>query len=182
MSYAFTTVASPVSDLKIVASEKGLVAVPWPNDDPVRVRLLAITEDKKHPVLLDAERQLSAYLAGNRHAFTVPLDRQGTPFQKPVWEALLTIPTAKPALTRRSRSRSERQPRIALSARQTAETPFDHRTLPSGHRCDRRSNRIRRRPRHETEIARLGRQPRGGLTISGQSQKHQPGNGEYHET
>jgi len=35
---------------------------------------------------------LRAYFAGEREAFTVPLDFQGTPFQKQVWAALLTIP------------------------------------------------------------------------------------------
>ena len=92
MSYSCKTVASPVGDLKIVANEKGLVAVLWPNDDPARVRLLAATENSEHPILLEAERQLTAYFAGNRKSFTVPLDPQGTVFQKRVWEALLTIP------------------------------------------------------------------------------------------
>ncbi|WP_336488380.1 methylated-DNA--[protein]-cysteine S-methyltransferase [Methylobacterium nigriterrae] len=92
MSYAFKTVASPVGALKVVASEHGLSAILWENDDPNRVRLGPLIEDTSHPVLLETERQLAAYFAGTLKAFTVPLDFQGTEFQKSVWAALLTIP------------------------------------------------------------------------------------------
>jgi methylated-DNA-[protein]-cysteine S-methyltransferase len=36
--------------------------------------------------------ELKEYAEGNRKRFTVPLDLQGTAFQKKVWEALLAIP------------------------------------------------------------------------------------------
>ena len=39
-----------------------------------------------------AVRELEEYAAGRRKAFTVPLDLDGTAFQKKVWKALLTIP------------------------------------------------------------------------------------------
>lgn len=92
MIYAYKTVASPVGALKIVASDRGLSAILWENDDPKRVRLAALVEDPYHPVLLETERQLGAYFAGTLKAFTVPLDFNGTEFQKSVWAALLTIP------------------------------------------------------------------------------------------
>ena len=92
MIYAYRTVASPVGALKIVASDRGLSAILWENDDPKRVRLAPLVEDPSHPVLLETERQLAAYFAGTLKAFTVPLDFQGTEFQKSVWAALLTIP------------------------------------------------------------------------------------------
>ncbi|MBV8438481.1 MAG: methylated-DNA--[protein]-cysteine S-methyltransferase [Silvibacterium sp.] len=83
---------SPVGKLKLVASDKGLVAVLWQNDRPTRVRLAELAEDDQHPVLLKAERQLGEYFAGKRKEFSIPLDMRGTPFQKTVWEALLAIP------------------------------------------------------------------------------------------
>jgi methylated-DNA-[protein]-cysteine S-methyltransferase len=43
-------------------------------------------------VLVEAERQLREYFAGRRQAFDLKLDFAGTPFQKSVWKALLTIP------------------------------------------------------------------------------------------
>jgi methylated-DNA-[protein]-cysteine S-methyltransferase len=78
--------------LKLVASEKGLVAILWPDDNPARVRLNSLIADTENPILLEAERQLRAYFAGNLKEFTLPLDPHGTAFQKRVWDALLTIP------------------------------------------------------------------------------------------
>lgn len=43
-------------------------------------------------MLAEARRQLSEYFAGQRQAFSVELDFQGTAFQSRVWQALLTIP------------------------------------------------------------------------------------------
>jgi methylated-DNA-[protein]-cysteine S-methyltransferase len=92
MSLVYKFMESPVGKLKLVASDKGLVAVLWENDGPRRVRLSEQIEDAKHPVLVETERQLKEYFAGRRQEFDVPLDMQGTRFQKDVWEALLAIP------------------------------------------------------------------------------------------
>lgn len=91
-SYFYKTMASPVGLLTLVANDHGLAAVLWENDDPKRVRLSPLHEDTKHPVLLEAERQLKDYFAGKREKFELKLDFTGTDFQKKVWEALLTIP------------------------------------------------------------------------------------------
>ncbi|WP_176590946.1 methylated-DNA--[protein]-cysteine S-methyltransferase [Sphingobium sp. EM0848] len=92
MSYAYRTMASPVGKLTLVASENGLAAVLWENDDPRRVRLEPRVEGGEHPVLDGARRQLGEYFAGQRTAFDLPLDFKGTDFQRRVWAALLTIP------------------------------------------------------------------------------------------
>lgn len=92
MSYFYKTMKSPVGELKLVASDKGLVAILWENDKPHRVRLSPASEDNNHPVLLEAERQLNDYFAGKRKSFSLKLDAHGTEFQKKVWAALLTIP------------------------------------------------------------------------------------------
>ena len=83
---------SSVGSLKLIAGEVGLVAVVWKNDDPRRVRLTNLRESRAHPVLIEAERQLRDYFAGNRQAFDLKLDFVGTDFQKKVWNALLAIP------------------------------------------------------------------------------------------
>ena len=44
------------------------------------------------PLLLEAERQLSEYFAGNRKTFDLPLKPEGTVFQRAVWNALCAIP------------------------------------------------------------------------------------------
>jgi methylated-DNA-[protein]-cysteine S-methyltransferase len=44
------------------------------------------------PLLHELARQLRAYFAGTLRRFDLPLDPQGTPFQKRVWQHLETIP------------------------------------------------------------------------------------------
>jgi methylated-DNA-[protein]-cysteine S-methyltransferase len=83
---------SPVGPLTLIASDAGLAAVLWQNDRPARVRVRAEREDARHPVLIEAVRQLDEYFAGRRTRFTLPLAPIGTPFQRRVWEALNTIP------------------------------------------------------------------------------------------
>ncbi len=95
MNYVFKTMMSPIGALKLVASKNGLAAVLWPNDRPGRVPALntpAMTEENHNAILLETERQLNEYFAGQRKAFSLPLDPVGTEFQKSVWNALLTIP------------------------------------------------------------------------------------------
>jgi methylated-DNA-[protein]-cysteine S-methyltransferase len=91
-TYAYKIAKTPVGALTLVASDDGLAAILWEDDDPNRVRLNIVREDKKHPVLVEAERQLREYFLGARKAFDVPLDFSGTAFQRSVWRALLTIP------------------------------------------------------------------------------------------
>jgi methylated-DNA-[protein]-cysteine S-methyltransferase len=90
--YSYKVIDSPVGELKLVASDQGLAAILWENEDPKRVRLGPLSEDPDNPILLETERQLAKYFAGKLKAFTVPLDLKGTEFQKSVWTALLTIP------------------------------------------------------------------------------------------
>jgi methylated-DNA-[protein]-cysteine S-methyltransferase len=90
--YVSKVIGSPVGPLKLVASGEGLAAILWKDDSPRRVRLGAVVEDETNSILLEAQRQLSEYFAGERKAFTVKLDFAGTDFQRRVWAALLTIP------------------------------------------------------------------------------------------
>ena len=92
MSAVYKTMRSPVGELTLVATERGLAAILWENDDPARVRVKPALLDRHHPVLCEAERQLKDYFAGKRKTFTLSLDFDGTPFQKKVWKALLAIP------------------------------------------------------------------------------------------
>lgn len=92
MSYVFKLMHSPVGTLTLVAKGNKLCAILWENDKPDRVRLGALHEDIHSPVLLETERQLSEYFAGNRDCFELELDFAGTDFQQKVWHALLTIP------------------------------------------------------------------------------------------
>lgn len=78
-----------VDDLKLrlVASNSGLRAVqflPFP--------LAGGTRSDAHELLLESARQLREYFARKRRVFEIPLDLQGTEFQKTVWRQLQEIP------------------------------------------------------------------------------------------
>ncbi len=92
MIHAHSHFPSPVGRLKLVAGAHGLVAILWENDRPGRVRPAETVEDPHHPVLAETARQLDGYFAGNRRAFDLPLDFNGTAFQQSVWRELLAIP------------------------------------------------------------------------------------------
>ena len=59
---------------------------------PGIIRPLKFEKEEETQLLKTAAEQLKEYLAGNRQAFDLPLDPQGTEFQKAVWNALLDIP------------------------------------------------------------------------------------------
>jgi methylated-DNA-[protein]-cysteine S-methyltransferase len=92
MSLVEVLFPSPVGALTLVASDRGLVAILWEDDDPARVRLSLREERHDHPVLAQTAQQLTAYFAGTLQDFAVPLDFRGTDFQQKVWAALCTIP------------------------------------------------------------------------------------------
>jgi methylated-DNA-[protein]-cysteine S-methyltransferase len=48
--------------------------------------------NNEHAILVQAEKESNEYFAGKRSEFIVPLDVRGTPFQRQVWKALLSIP------------------------------------------------------------------------------------------
>lgn len=92
MQLSFMEMNSPVGILKLVAHDQALVAVLWENENPKRVRLAQLIENKNHPVLLETQKQLNEYFQGQRIQFDLALDFAGTDFQQKVWQALLTIP------------------------------------------------------------------------------------------
>jgi len=84
---------SPVGPLTLIATDRGLRAVLWPDDDRVDVDSeMADADAAANPVLADAARQLTEYFEGDRTEFELPLDPVGTPFQLEAWTALRSIP------------------------------------------------------------------------------------------
>ena len=53
----------------MVATDTGLAAVLWEDDNPRRIRLGSTSENRKHPVLRETEKQLGEYFAGKRKRF-----------------------------------------------------------------------------------------------------------------
>lgn len=48
--------------------------------------------EQETPLLERAQKELEEYFRGERSTFTVPIQPEGTEFQKKVWQALLEIP------------------------------------------------------------------------------------------
>src|SRR5215210_7171277 len=92
MKLFYTHMESPVGKLKLVASSRALVAVLWGQERPNRVQLDTPMFDPEHPVLLETERQLTEYFSVRRTQFDLPLEPNGSIFQKKVWQALSQIP------------------------------------------------------------------------------------------
>ncbi len=148
-------VNSPVGTLTLVATAEGLAGILWENERPGRVRLNVEVEDASHPVLVETERQLAEYFAGQRKAFAVVLDFAGTAFQRKVWNALLTIPFGETRSYRQIATPdwpSRRRPRRWCGKRQ--EPRVDHRALPSRRRHQRQTHRVCRRARRQGVSAR----------------------------
>jgi methylated-DNA-[protein]-cysteine S-methyltransferase len=74
-------------DLRLVASASGIRAIEFaPRPVPEWQR------NDRNPLLLEAARQLRAYFAGRLREFSLPLDIEGTDFQKRVWGQVAAIP------------------------------------------------------------------------------------------
>jgi len=85
-------VASPVGKLRLVASEKGLVAI----DVRSNAKQVATAKDASaQAISLKTKKQLEQYFAGRRTSFDVALDLVGTEFQVQAWRALCRIPFGK---------------------------------------------------------------------------------------
>ncbi len=92
MKLFYKEIESPVGKLKLVASSNALVAILWEQERPNRVKLDTLNLDIRHPILLETDRQLTEYFSNQRTEFDLPLQPDGTEFQKKVWQALSAIP------------------------------------------------------------------------------------------
>ena len=74
-------------NLRLVATASGIRAIefdPWPDLEGQR--------NDGNPLLVEAALQLRAYFAGALREFSLPLDIEGTDFQKRVWGQVAAIP------------------------------------------------------------------------------------------
>ena len=74
-------------DLRLVASASGVRAIQFDQRPAPEGQ-----RNDGNPLLTEAARQLRAYFAGALREFSLPLDLQGTEFQKRVWRQVVIIP------------------------------------------------------------------------------------------
>jgi methylated-DNA-[protein]-cysteine S-methyltransferase len=90
MSIVFKTMDSPLGQVTLQANNEGLLGM-WFETHTTLPNELG-NEQANHPVLCQAETELSAYFKGDLKVFTTPISASGTVFQKQVWHALTSIP------------------------------------------------------------------------------------------
>ena len=93
-------VPSPLGRIVLATSPAGLAGLWFDGQQhfPTTLDALPLVAASSHPVLRDTEAQLSAYFAGERSEFDLPLDLSGgTAFQQSVWQALLAIEAGETA-------------------------------------------------------------------------------------
>ena len=91
-SLTFDFCSSPVGELMIVVSPRGIRALLWENERAGQVAVQVGREPQTTDLSSEVRRQLAEYFAATRIEFDLPLDPDGTDFQKRAWKALRDIP------------------------------------------------------------------------------------------
>ena len=84
-----TYLKSPVGQLKITANENFINSILFVFDDT------EMEVENNNEVLEICKQQLNQYFAGERKEFDVPINQEGTEFQRNVWSELIKIPHGK---------------------------------------------------------------------------------------
>jgi methylated-DNA-[protein]-cysteine S-methyltransferase len=87
---AQSRIETPLGPLTLAATARGLALV-WFDAQAHRSDEVDAPLAPEHPYLAQAAREFDAYWRDARSAFSVPLDAQGTEFQRAVWDVLCTI-------------------------------------------------------------------------------------------
>ena len=74
---------SPIGELLLTCTDRGLTGL-YMNRE--------VSRQEEHPVFQQTAAWLDAYFRGENPTMTVPLELEGTAFQKAIWKILLTIP------------------------------------------------------------------------------------------
>jgi methylated-DNA-[protein]-cysteine S-methyltransferase len=85
MNQFYKIIKTPVGPLTLIANDNALTNVEFG-------KAPCGTLDAKNKILIEAEKQLKKYFSGELKDFDLPLDPQGTEFQKRAWSELRKIP------------------------------------------------------------------------------------------
>ena len=91
MKYFYTVMGTPVGDILLIADNKNLCSIYWPNQEPDKKKFLNLERKDHSKVLRTVVKQLYQYFEGKRVVFDLPIKMVGTTFQRKVWDALTSI-------------------------------------------------------------------------------------------
>jgi methylated-DNA-[protein]-cysteine S-methyltransferase len=80
----YAVIDTPMGRLTVASTERGIASIQF--GESVRADVAPDSTTR------ETAEQLAEYFQGKRTQFELPLDVQGTPFQKAVWNELLRIP------------------------------------------------------------------------------------------
>ncbi len=100
MTIRFATAESPLGRLLVAATERGVCAVAFGDDDAtleagLRAEYPMAAIERSGDGLAGWLDGFVKYLAGDGELASIPIDVQGTAFQKRVWDALRAIPSGE---------------------------------------------------------------------------------------
>lgn len=95
MSYYYLEMKTDMGALYLTASAVGLRSITWEKPKDALPVKSAPSGDNARAVLRLSEKELSLFFKGRLKKFSMPMDLQGTEFQKQVWKSLLRIPYGK---------------------------------------------------------------------------------------
>lgn len=90
MNYCY--VSTPLGDVLLMATEKALTGLHFVGEKYYPGIDDSWVQDARKPVLREAASQLKRYFAKKLSRFNVPLDAEGTQFQRDVWRELVKVP------------------------------------------------------------------------------------------
>ena len=147
--YVYTFLNSPVGRLTLVATDAGLAAILLGDTiGPVGFGFHSTQRSHRTRCWSRPRGSSPSTSAGERHVFTMPLDMTGTPFQRKVWQALLTIPFGE-TRTYAQIAQQIGSPDCGAGGRrgQRPQPGVDRRPVPSRDRVGRAAHRVRGRAR-----------------------------------
>jgi methylated-DNA-[protein]-cysteine S-methyltransferase len=87
-----TTCESPIQSLRLVSDGRSLTGLYMMSEKHLSASQSDWVKDDSVAPFAKAKEQLSAYFSGTLTEFDLPLQMQGTPFAKSIWDVLKTIP------------------------------------------------------------------------------------------
>ena len=157
----FDVTESPVGDLFIAATPRGLCRISYPveGQDEELARMFGVRVLRMP--LDEVRRELDEYFEGRRHDFDLPLDLRVAPFHEAVLHELARVPYGQHRHLRRPGS--EGRPAEGGAGGRHGDEPQpdpDRAPLPPDRRRERLAHRLRRRAGREARAARArGRDP-----------------------
>ena len=145
MSLSSTNYDSPIGPIEIHATDTAVSRVEFAGEqsgeneeergERSRSRSSSSLQPGAHPLLDEVRCQLAAYFAGDLRCFDLPLALDGTPFQRQVWQQLLSVGYGHTASYQAHRPRYRQpQSRARRRRRQRPQPGRHHCALSSDHR------------------------------------------------